>query len=78
VYPSEFGKKKLAQEQKEGPPKELFKRRTSEGEYDTDDDTLLREDDGNEYDEDALRKYQLERLRYVLLLWTMKELSHNV
>jgi hypothetical protein len=63
VYPSEFGKKRLEQEQKEGPPKELFKKR-GQDEDDMDEQTLLEEDDGNEYDEEALRKYQLERLRY--------------
>ena len=69
VYVSEFGKKRLAREQQEGPPKELFKRRPSEDEYGLHDDTLLEEDDGNEYDEEALRKYQLERLRYVFVLY---------
>jgi hypothetical protein len=64
IYPSEFGKVRLEQERKEGPPKELFKKR---GLPDDDDNEshLVEEDDGNEYDEDALRSYQLERLRCV-------------
>lgn len=64
VYPSEFGKERMAREEKEGPPAEIFKKKKS-----GDDDDEVNEQniydvgDGNEYDEDALRKYQLERLR---------------
>lgn len=42
----------------EGPPKELFHQ--ANGNAGNDD-----QDEEKEYDEEALRKYQLERLRYV-------------
>ncbi|KAF9044598.1 hypothetical protein BDZ89DRAFT_1127998 [Hymenopellis radicata] len=45
VYPSDFGKERMAREEKEGPPAELFKTKSDSK-------------------EEALRKYQLERLRY--------------
>lgn len=64
VYPSQFGKERLAREEKEGPPPEIFKMKQSE----EDDDevtaqNIIQVGDENEFDEDALRKYQLERLR---------------
>ncbi|KAJ7071084.1 hypothetical protein C8F01DRAFT_1206685 [Mycena amicta] len=49
VYPSQFGKERLSREEKED---EINEKNI----YDT--------GDGDDYDEDALRKYQLERLRY--------------
>jgi hypothetical protein len=52
VYPSEFGKERLAKEEREGPPSELFKQGEEEA------------GDAEDYNEKALRKYQLERLRY--------------
>jgi hypothetical protein len=63
VHPSEFGKARMKKEEIEGPPKEIFKKTRREGHG-----ALLEEDEGDEYDEDALRKYQLERLRYVFSL----------
>jgi hypothetical protein len=66
VYPSEFGKKRMAREEKEGPPAEVFKRkRDFENEGDINEKTIYEVGDEIDYDEDALRKYQLERLRYV-------------
>lgn len=62
VYPSEFGKERMAREEKEGPPAELFKKTTSIDENDP--RSLYETGEGEDYDEDALRKYQLERLRY--------------
>lgn len=60
VYRSEFGKERLKKEDVEGPPKEIFKRNI----HNEDESTYLtQEDDGTEYNEKALRKYQLERLR---------------
>jgi hypothetical protein len=59
IYPSEFGKTRLEREAKEGPPKEIFKKQDTnniEG-------PVIEEDDGNECDDEALRNYQLERLR---------------
>jgi len=65
VYPSQFGKERLEKEAREGPPKEIFKRRAEDSEDEDGEGPVIEEDDGREYDEDALRKYQLERLRYV-------------
>ncbi|KAL8391923.1 hypothetical protein RB595_002216 [Gaeumannomyces hyphopodioides] len=80
VYPSEFGKERMAQEEVEGPPKEIFKKKSggddsgedSEKDDDEDDededekikDELLEEGDDQDFDSDALRSYQLDRLRY--------------
>lgn len=63
VYPSEFGKERIAREEKEGPPVEVFKKKI-ENEEDVNERTIHETGDGADYDEDALRKYQLERLRY--------------
>ncbi|KAG2069846.1 hypothetical protein BDR04DRAFT_1118794 [Suillus decipiens] len=61
VYPSEFGKERIAREE-EGPPAEM----KIENEEDVSEWTIHETGDGAHYDEDALRKYQfkLERLRY--------------
>lgn len=84
VYPSEFGKERMAREEMEGPPKEIFAQRKPETKIedgalglesdeeesdDRDDDeeikkSLIREDQGEEFDSAKLRRYQLERLRY--------------
>jgi hypothetical protein len=58
IYLSEFGKKKLAQEEREGPSFDVI--RPKEARADEDSLEIGRDE---EYDEDALRKYQLERLR---------------
>lgn len=55
IYPSEFGKERMAREDIEGPPKEIFP-------VDVDENKPLA-DEGEEFDQDALRKYQIERLR---------------
>lgn len=84
VYPSEFGKERMAREEMEGPPKEIFAQRKAEtkdedgalgleSDEDESDDkedyeeikkSLIREDQGEEFDSAKLRHYQLERLRY--------------
>ncbi|KAM0346726.1 hypothetical protein ACHAPU_005441 [Fusarium lateritium] len=78
VYPSEFGKERMQQEEVEGPPKELFKSSKNEdsddGSGNSDEDSededdrikkdLLQEGDDQDFDSDALRSYQLDRLRY--------------
>ncbi|XWX01208.1 hypothetical protein V2A60_009234 [Cordyceps javanica] len=74
VYPSEFGKERMQREEIEGPPKELFKESNensdSDEEEDSDDENeriknkLIQEGDDQDFDSDALRKYQLDRLRY--------------
>ncbi|KAF5629040.1 pre-rRNA-processing esf1 [Fusarium tjaetaba] len=77
VYPSEFGKERMQQEEVEGPPKELFKNSKNDSDDDSDDSdeesedgderikkSLLQEGDDQDFDSDALRSYQLDRLRY--------------
>ena len=80
VYPSEFGRQRMEREELEGPPAELFRKRTAhghshgddgdddeeggEGEADVTAETIVKEDRGDEYDSAKLRKYQLERLRW--------------
>lgn len=72
IYPSEFGKERMQQEEVEGPPKALFKDNVDsddESGSDSDEDEkikkqLLKEGDDEDFDSDALRKYQLDRLRY--------------
>ncbi|KAF9076246.1 hypothetical protein BDP27DRAFT_894169 [Rhodocollybia butyracea] len=82
VYPSQFGKERLVREEKEGPPPEIFKRKQSEEDDDDDEVTaqnIIQVGDENEFDEDALRKYQLERLRYyyaILTCDTIEAASH--
>ncbi|THH16819.1 hypothetical protein EW146_g3892 [Bondarzewia mesenterica] len=63
VYPSQFGQERLEREEKEGPPVELFKKKGVEDE-EINETNIYETGDADEYDEDALRKYQLERLRY--------------
>jgi hypothetical protein len=63
VYPSEFGKERLAREEKEGPPAEVFKKRRNEENEEVNGSNVYEVGDEDEYDEDALREYQLERLR---------------
>jgi hypothetical protein len=69
VYPSEFGQERMAREETEGPPVEVFKRKKEfEDEEEVNEKTIYEVGDEDDYDEDALRKYQLERLRYVLYI----------
>lgn len=63
IYPSEFGKERMAREETEGPPAEIFKKANVDEEVTAQNVYDVRDED--DYDEDALRKYQLERLRYV-------------
>ena len=84
IFPSQFGKARLAKEEMEGPPVEIFsnrknisitnrsrtrlkRRRKPEDEQD-EDEISSEEDGGEDFDEQALRRYQLERLRYVAAL----------
>ncbi|KAL5495378.1 ESF1 [Sanghuangporus weigelae] len=66
VYPSEFGKERLRREEEEGPPKEIYKKSRRDDVL----GSLVQEDEGDPYDEKALRKYQLERLRYYYAIVT--------
>lgn len=74
VYPSEFGKERMAKEEVDGPPREIFKDAKDGSESESDEDekevtekSILEEQtrDGDEFDSEALRKYQLDRLKYV-------------
>lgn len=64
VYVSDFGRERLAKEDVEGPPRAIFK--SARGK----DDAVYGADEGAEFDEDALRAYQLERLRYYYAIAT--------
>ncbi|KAI1754057.1 hypothetical protein F4782DRAFT_60929 [Xylaria castorea] len=80
IYPSEFGKGRMKREEVEGPPKEIFKKAAQdEDELDRDSEdsssdsededekikkNMLQEGDDQDFDSDALRSYQLDRLRY--------------
>lgn len=70
VYPSDFGKERMAKEDAEGPPREIFKGKSKAGfgqddddEEELDENAIVKVDEGGEFDEEALRKYQLDRLR---------------
>jgi hypothetical protein len=64
IYPSKFGLERMAHEEN-GPPSELLKRKSLDGEDDVNERTIYETGDADEYDEYALRKYQLQRLRSV-------------
>ncbi|KAK9451203.1 uncharacterized protein V1518DRAFT_412831 [Limtongia smithiae] len=67
VFPSEFGKERMAREEIEGPPKEVFslsKSALTDDSHLNDDELLIKEDNGEDVDTSKLRKYQLQRLRY--------------
>ncbi|ODH49915.1 hypothetical protein GX48_04004 [Paracoccidioides brasiliensis] len=86
VYPSEFGRERMEREEMEGPPKEIFvKKRDEESdvedsesggdEVDEEEEekikqSIIKEDQGDEFDSTHLRKYQLERLRYYYAILT--------
>ncbi|KAI9488206.1 hypothetical protein BDB00DRAFT_884930 [Zychaea mexicana] len=63
IYPSEFGKERMAREEMEGPPKELFEKETDSSKKDPKKNEEDEEHD-EDFDQDALRKYQLDRLKY--------------
>lgn len=63
VYPSDFGKERMAKEEKEGPPVDVFKKRQPTEEDEVNETNVYEFGGENDYDEDALRTYQLERLR---------------
>lgn len=72
VYPSEFGKERMAKEEVEGPPAEIFRdAKAKKGAESDDDDQEVTEKsiladqvkNGEEFDAEALRKYQLDRLK---------------
>ena len=64
IYPSKFGLERMAQEEN-GPPPELSRKRSTDDAEDVNERTIYETGDVDEYDEDALRKYQLQRMRCV-------------
>ncbi|OUM58962.1 hypothetical protein PIROE2DRAFT_15649, partial [Piromyces sp. E2] len=66
IYKSEFGKERLEKESREGPPAAIFGGKIEEDDDDEEvtAETLVKEDKGEEFDNEELRKYQLERLKY--------------
>ena len=81
IYPSEFGKERMEREEMEGPPEEIFASKEgdiedseseSHGQDDEDDikKSILKPDEGEEFDSAKLRQYQLERLRYFYAVLT--------
>ncbi|GLB36099.1 putative NUC153 domain containing protein [Lyophyllum shimeji] len=69
IYPSEFGKQRMAREEIEGPPPEIFKKKSDEDE-EINAQNIYEVGDEEQYDKDALRNYQLERLRYYYAIIT--------
>jgi hypothetical protein len=68
VFPSEFGKERLAHEAIHGPPAEIFggSAEAADGEdaEEGGESLVPKDDSGEEFDNEKLRLYQLERLRY--------------
>ncbi|KAJ2060863.1 pre-rRNA-processing protein esf1 [Coemansia sp. S146] len=70
IYPSEFGKERMSKEATEGPPREIFAKPSKQHSDSEDDDDegedLVKEqlDDNEEFDQAALRKYEMEKMRY--------------
>lgn len=90
IYPSEFGKERLEREEMEGPPREIFASKDDETNHNNSDhtededdsdadaeikDSLLAPDTGAEFDSAALRRYQLDRLRYYYCVLTFSSPS---
>lgn len=71
IFPSEYGKEKMAEEELNGPDSQLFEERKKYNDSDSDSDSdeaikkeLLNNDDGEEINSKSFRKYQLQRMRY--------------
>ncbi|KAM0253338.1 hypothetical protein ACHAQJ_007288 [Trichoderma viride] len=87
IYPSEFGKERMQREEVEGPPRDLFKKgkkaEESDDESASDSEAeeaaikkkLIQEGDDQDFDSDALRAYQLDRLRYYYAVMTCSSKS---
>jgi NUC153 domain len=93
IYPSEFGKERMEREEMEGPPKEIFAKsdagddlddyeenEDSEEEEEAIKKSILKEDEGAEFNTTKLRRYQLERLRYfyAIIEFSSKEIAKKV
>lgn len=87
VYPSEFGKERMQREELEGPAREFFKKGKKKEEIEDESASdseaeeaaikkqLLQEGDDQDFDSDALRAYQLDRLRYYYAVMTCSSKS---
>lgn len=69
IYPSKFGRERMARETIEGPPREIFQpaRPAEKSESQSGSESESEPDPGDgskDFNETLLRKYQLERLRY--------------
>lgn len=91
VYPSEFGKERMEQEEIEGPPREIFaSNREKEDDFEEEEaesdeeeqikQSMLKGDEGEEFNSTQLRRYQLERLRYfyAILTFSSKDAAKHV
>lgn len=94
VYPSEFGRERMEKEEVEGPPKEIFasskkssKRDGSDAEeIDSEEEeeeikkSILKADNGEEFNSTQLRRYQLDRLRYyyAIIKFSSKDTAKHV
>lgn len=81
VFPSEFGRERMEREELEGPPKEIFASGGRNPQDDSDDEDerirkdLVKEDKGEEFDDTALRRYQIDRLRYYYAVITCSSIG---
>ncbi|KAJ1675435.1 pre-rRNA-processing protein esf1 [Spiromyces aspiralis] len=72
IYPSQFGKERMAREVVEGPPREIFGEASGTDSEDEDGDDSevdlvarqVEEGDGKDFSQVKLRKYELEKLKY--------------
>jgi hypothetical protein len=91
VYPSEFGKERMEQEEVEGPPREIFASSKEKGDDSEEEESgseeeeqikqsMLKGDEGEEFNSTQLRRYQLERLRYfyAILTFSTKDAAKHV
>ncbi|KAG6856644.1 hypothetical protein H0H87_002234 [Tephrocybe sp. NHM501043] len=69
IYPSEFGKERMAREETQGPPPEIFKKQNEE-DNEVNAQNIYDVGGEDDYDKDALRQYQLDRLRYYYAIIT--------
>jgi hypothetical protein len=63
VYPSQFGQERMAYEEIHGPPAQVFRKQRELDADEVNESTIFQVGEEGEVDEDALRKYQLERMR---------------
>ncbi|KAF9578493.1 pre-rRNA-processing protein esf1 [Lunasporangiospora selenospora] len=67
IYPSEFGKERMEREERDGPPVDIFKKEEDSEDEEITQETLIKNqtEEGQEaFDSEALRQYQLDRLKY--------------